>query len=111
MSTRTADADQDREYRLVLLGIGAIALAVRLLHVSSLRHALGDAQILDAAFYDDEARYLIGLLREPLDTASTRFANPGYSYALALMEARPIARIDRRERTLDPSSQAATPHE
>ena len=75
----------ERAFRIALAGAGALAVLLRLAHQASLEGVLGHRQILDAAFYHDEARYLVGALSTPVEPGPVRFANPGYSELLAVL--------------------------
>lgn len=89
----TIDANE-RRFRFAVALTALLAFGLRVLHALFVERALAGEQILDAAFYYDEARYLAGFLTEPLEPGETRFANPGYPYVLAfvfrLLGARPL---------------------
>ena len=75
----------ERRFRVTLSLVALFASALRLWHIASLARVLGYRQILDAAFYHDEARYLAGASAIAVESGPTRFANPGYSQALAVL--------------------------
>ncbi len=84
-SASEAMTRSERRFRVTLAAVGVFASALRLAHVASLARVLGTRQILDAAFYHDEARYLAGASTVPVEPGATRFANPGYSEILAAL--------------------------
>ncbi len=75
----------ERRFRVTLAVVAAFGVVLRLAHVASLARVLGYRQILDAAFYHDEASYLAGQSSVAAESGSTRFANPGYSQILAAL--------------------------
>lgn len=69
---------------LFWLGIwGGLAFGIRLLNVRYIVCALGTAQILDAAYYQDVALALLGRQALPSLGGEVAFANLGYPYFLA----------------------------
>jgi 4-amino-4-deoxy-L-arabinose transferase-like glycosyltransferase len=73
----------ERRFRLVVVAIASSGALLRVANVALLAGAWGYRQILDAAFYHDEACYLAGVTSTPLEPSKVRFANPGYSEILA----------------------------
>ena len=65
----------------------ALALTVRVAHCWFLYRALGEVQILDAAYYHDEALRWAGFLAgpHPDGASATPFASQGYARALGLI--------------------------
>jgi tetratricopeptide (TPR) repeat protein len=63
--------------------MGALALGIRLLNVRYIGRALGTAQILDAAYYQDVALALLGRQAVPGFSGEVAFANLGYPYFLS----------------------------
>jgi Dolichyl-phosphate-mannose-protein mannosyltransferase len=74
-----------RRFRISLASAGLLAVLLRFANVAALARIWGDRQILDAAFYHDEARFLAGATSTPLEPGPIRFANPGYSEFLAAL--------------------------
>jgi len=62
---------------------GAVAFGIRLLNVGYIVRALGTAQILDAAYYQDVAWALLGRQALPSLSGEVAFANLGYPYFLS----------------------------
>jgi tetratricopeptide (TPR) repeat protein len=77
-----------RPFWFWLCAWGVLALAVRLLHVWYVVRALGTAQILDAAYYQDAALSLLGRRASPGLAGEVAFANLGYPYVLSWLYAR-----------------------
>lgn len=81
---KAIDADE-KHFRVAIVATALLGFCLRVAHSLFVERALAGEQILDAAFYYDEARYLAGFLTEPLEPGATRFANPGYPYVLAFL--------------------------
>jgi len=64
-----------------------LAFGVRLLNASHVVRALGTAQILDAAYYQDVALALLGRQAAPSVSGEVAFANLGYPYVLRCLYA------------------------